>query len=138
MAIHRHLKYIQNIIQRKFSHSSINAAAATTSQPRKVFRPLSLSIDKESKEFQENSAYNKGLHEKIAGATQLAEAGGGPKAIERHVQRKKGLVMDRIRSMLDEGEDFFELSKLCGLKMEYGDIPRAGVVTGMFLYYQII
>ncbi len=39
---------------------------------------------------------------------------------------------DRLCSMLDPetADEFLEISPLCGMAMEYGDIPRAGVIGG--------
>ena len=53
------------------------------------------------------------------------------KNIEKHVIRnKKMLAIDRLKSLLDDENSFLELSLLCGMGMKYGDIPRAGVITG--------
>ena len=43
------------------------------------------------------------------------------------------MVSDRLKQMLDKdtADQFLELSPLCGMAMEYGDIPRAGLITGM-------
>ncbi|KAI4828812.1 hypothetical protein KUCAC02_022884, partial [Chaenocephalus aceratus] len=55
----------------------------------------------------------------------------GKKAIARHTQRnRKLLVRDRLRLLLDD-EDFLELSLLAGLGLPYGDIPAAGCLTGI-------
>ncbi len=42
------------------------------------------------------------------------------------------IITDRLRSMLDPetADEFLEISPLCGMAMEYGDIPRAGVIGG--------
>lgn len=56
--------------------------------------------------------------------------GGGERAIARHTQRnRKLLVRDRLRLLLDD-EDFLELSLFAGLGLPYGDIPSAGSMTG--------
>ncbi|KAF3835451.1 hypothetical protein F7725_028009 [Dissostichus mawsoni] len=63
--------------------------------------------------------------------TDKAMKGGGEKAIARHTQRnRKLLVRDRLRLLLDD-EDFLELSLLAGLGLPYGDIPAAGCLTGI-------
>ncbi|XP_035766635.1 methylcrotonoyl-coenzyme A carboxylase 2 [Neolamprologus brichardi] len=57
--------------------------------------------------------------------------GGGEKAIARHTQRnRKLLIRDRLRLLLDD-EDFLELSPFAGLGLPYGDIPSAGSITGI-------
>ena len=47
------------------------------------------------------------------------------------------MVSDRLKQMLDKdtADEFLELSPLCGMAMEYGDIPRAGLITGMFIMH---
>uniref|UniRef100_UPI00398F047E biotin-dependent 3-methylcrotonyl-coenzyme A carboxylase beta1 subunit n=1 Tax=Pristiophorus japonicus TaxID=55135 RepID=UPI00398F047E len=57
--------------------------------------------------------------------------GGGEKAILRHTQRnKKLLVRERLHLLLDK-EEILELSPFAGLGMPYGDIPAAGCLTGI-------
>ncbi len=80
-------------------------------------------------------------------------AGGGPRGVERHVKRnKKMLVRDRLQRILDEvGQrswnvislllslfslsiqdyPFLEIGLTAGLDMPYGDVPAAGLVTGI-------
>ena len=42
------------------------------------------------------------------------------------------MTLDRLKKMLDEEteHEFLELSPLCGMAMEYGDVPRAGLISG--------
>jgi 3-methylcrotonyl-CoA carboxylase beta subunit len=57
---------------------------------------------------------------------------GGPEhARKRHVDRKKLLVRDRVRKLLDPTSPFLELSPLAAHGMYEGDAPGAGVVTGI-------
>ncbi|CAL8094231.1 unnamed protein product [Orchesella dallaii] len=59
-------------------------------------------------------------------------AGGGPRGIERHVQKnRKVLIRDRIQALLDPGSPFLEIGDLAGYDMAYGDVPAAGVVVGI-------
>ena len=56
---------------------------------------------------------------------------GGKRAIERHtIFKKKLLVRDRVKKLIDEDSPFLELSKTAGLGMDYGNIPGSGTVTG--------
>lgn len=57
--------------------------------------------------------------------------GGGSKGVERHLKQGKLLVKDRLSKLLDNVDDFLELSSIAGLGMPYGDVPAAGVITGM-------
>jgi acetyl-CoA carboxylase carboxyltransferase component len=58
-----------------------------------------------------------------------AVAGGGPKYVERHHQRGKLLVRERIELLLDPGASFLELSSLAGWGSDY--TVGASVVTGI-------
>lgn len=82
-------------------------------------------------EFMRNKIAFKQYSEKFKKILKLSSAGGGEKAVTRHVkQHQKLLPMDRIKLLLDNEEDFLELSTTAGYKMEYGDVPKAGVLTG--------
>ena len=52
--------------------------------------------------------------------------------ILRHVKKnKKVLIRDRIKGVLDEGSELFEIGLTAGLDLEYGSVPCAGTVTGI-------
>ncbi|MFG1398939.1 carboxyl transferase domain-containing protein [Roseixanthobacter pseudopolyaromaticivorans] len=67
------------------------------------------------------------LREKVEGISQ----GGGEVARERHLKRGKLLPRDRIRTLLDTGSPFLELSQLAAYDMYGGDVPAAGIITGI-------
>ncbi|HXR57545.1 MAG TPA: carboxyl transferase domain-containing protein [Casimicrobiaceae bacterium] len=59
------------------------------------------------------------------------EQGGGEVARKRHVARGKLLPRERVRSLLDPGSPFLELSQFAAHGM-YGDtIAAAGIITGI-------
>jgi acetyl-CoA carboxylase carboxyltransferase component len=60
-----------------------------------------------------------------------AQRGGGEKARERHKERGKMPVRDRIDSLLDPDTAFLELSSLAAFEMYDGEVPSAGIVTGV-------
>ncbi|KAF6016887.1 hypothetical protein EB796_024806 [Bugula neritina] len=60
----------------------------------------------------------------------MVKQGGGSKAVQRHLQQGKLLVKDRLANLLDNVDDFLELSPTAGIGMPYGDIPSAGLVCG--------
>ena len=96
------------------------------------FKVLDGSIDKNSPAFLSRLPGREEMHKSYEEFTNLALQGGGEKAIERHVKRnKKLLVRDRLSKLLDDGTDFLELSQFAGFDLEYGDVPSAGVVTGV-------
>lgn len=86
-------------------------------------------VDRRSERFQ---AHRQGMLELLAEIEELktrALAGGGEKYAERHRQRGKLMVRERIELLLDRDSAFLELSPLAG----YGtDEPiGAGMVTGV-------
>lgn len=63
--------------------------------------------------------------------TNSAKAGGGERAIKRHTEvNKKIVVRERLKLLLDNENDFLEIGTLAGWNMDYGDIPAAGIVIG--------
>ena len=69
----------------------------------------------------------KDLREKIG---RVAE-GGSAKAIEKHRARGRLPVRDRIDLLLDPGAPFLELSALAAYGLYGGEVPCAGIVTGI-------
>ena len=57
--------------------------------------------------------------------------GGGARAREKHLARGKLLPRDRVRTLLDPGAPFLELSQLAAWEMYGNEIPSAGVITGI-------
>ncbi|XP_076083662.1 uncharacterized protein LOC143054517 [Mytilus galloprovincialis] len=109
----------------------LSSTTASNHKKRNVFRVLDGTISKTSAINNNNANFEKlsKLHEQL---TKVASAGGGEKAIERHtIKQKKMLVTERLKHLLDDDADFLELSIFAGLQMEYGDIPRAGIITGI-------
>src|SRR5690349_14638469 len=90
---------------------------------------LSTAVDADAADFVANRA---AMLEKIA---QLdadhakAVAGGGPKYVQRHHDRGKLLVRERIEALVDPGSPFLELSPLAAWGTDY--TVGASVVTGI-------
>ena len=59
------------------------------------------------------------------------EQGGGEAARARHVARGKLLPRERVRTLLDLGSPFLELSQLAAYGMYDDNIAAAGIVTGI-------
>ncbi len=65
---------------------------------------------------------------------------GGPKrerSIERHLERGKVMVRDRIDMVIDDGSPFLELSTLAGWGQYDDEAPGAGIVTGIGLVHGV-
>jgi len=80
-----------------------------------------------------NASYHQSLAKELAERLDKVKEGGGAKAVERHHSRGKLLPRERITRILDEGSPFLELSALAanGMYEVEGDVPSAGVVTGI-------
>ncbi|KAF4547410.1 Hypothetical protein D9617_43g040260 [Elsinoe fawcettii] len=93
---------------------------------------LQSAVDKSSKQFEENEKAMKDLCHRFEFLHKEAAMGGPEKAREKHVQRGKMLVRDRITALVDPGTNFLELSALAAHSVYPGeDTPGAGIVTGI-------
>jgi 3-methylcrotonyl-CoA carboxylase beta subunit len=92
---------------------------------------LNSSIDRRGDAFRANDAAMRGLvadlHEKLATIKQ----GGGEAARKRHTGRGKLLPRERIRLLLDPGSPFLELSQFAAYGLYGGEVPAAGLITGI-------
>lgn len=81
--------------------------------------------------FKENAAHMRGLLDDLGEKMETIKLGGGQRSQDRHVSRGKLLPRDRVRTLLDPGAPFLELSQMACHEMYGGDIPGAGIVTGV-------
>ncbi|TVR96987.1 MAG: methylcrotonoyl-CoA carboxylase [Rhodospirillales bacterium] len=88
-------------------------------------------IDRRTPAFQTNTADMEALVADLRRRVSEIKQGGGPRARERHVQRGRLLPRDRVRRLLDVGSPFLELSQLAAYGMYDGEVPGAGVITGI-------
>jgi len=92
---------------------------------------LGTSVDPGGEEFETNAAAYAKLLKDLRAAERTARAGGGEKARERHRGRGKLPVRERVDLLLDPGTAFLELSPLAAHGMYGGEVPSAGIVTGI-------
>ena len=95
---------------------------------------LRSSVDPTSAAFASNAAAMRALVADLRNRTAtLAErgAGGDERSIDRHRERGKLPVRERIEMLLDPGAAFLELSPLAAEGLYDGDAPGAGIVTGI-------
>src|SRR5919197_5787680 len=84
-----------------------------------------------SAEFQANAAANRRLVQELRERLDVAQQGGSDAARRRHQARGKLLVRDRIRLLVDPDTPFLELAPLAAYGMYDGEVPAAGMVTGI-------
>jgi 3-methylcrotonyl-CoA carboxylase beta subunit len=88
-------------------------------------------VDPRSEEFRTNDAAMRALVADLRGKLVAIKQGGGEAARAKHVARGKLLPRERIRMLLDVGSPFLELSQFAAYGMYGGDVPAAGIITGI-------
>jgi 3-methylcrotonyl-CoA carboxylase beta subunit len=71
------------------------------------------------------------LVEELRKAHEAASQGGGDRFRKRHAERGKMFVRDRIDYLVDPQSAFLELSPLAAHGLYKGEVPGAGIVTGI-------
>jgi 3-methylcrotonyl-CoA carboxylase beta subunit len=92
---------------------------------------LATTADPRSDAFKANAAAMAALVADLRGTVERIREGGGEAARKRHLDRKKLLPRERVRTLLDAASPFLELSQLAAQGMYGEDIPAAGIVTGI-------
>jgi len=87
--------------------------------------------DPKSEVFRRNAEAFEKLLGELRDRSAEARRGGGEKAQRRHKERGKLPVRDRVEGLLDPGAAFLELSPLAAYGMYDGNVPAAGIVTGI-------
>ena len=132
--------YHWRCVKRLFNISALEITCTgsfTTLNSNRIQRPKSnfkviQSTPPDPIEAERNGNNFKQLLEQYSKHVELAKSGGGETAVQRHtVKQKKLLVTERLRLLLDDADDFLELGLSAGLGMPYGDVPRAGLITGI-------
>ncbi|MGC2856465.1 carboxyl transferase domain-containing protein [Novispirillum sp. DQ9] len=93
---------------------------------------LKSSISTRSDDFRDNAAHMQALVDDLKAQVARVKLGGGESARQKHLARGKLLPRDRVRTLLDVGSPFLEISQLAAHGM-YGDdeVPAAGVIAGI-------
>lgn len=108
--------------------------AATYTSPKQASQlsVLQTAVDQNSHGFKENAAAMQEYMDRLDALHKTAAKGGPEKARQKHVERGKLLVRDRITALIDPGTSFLELSALAGHEMYPGeDVAAGGIVTGI-------
>src|SRR5271154_3560981 len=88
-------------------------------------------LDTRDATFAKNRDALAGLVADLRARVAAIEQGGGEQARARHAGRGKLLPRERVRALLDPGSPFLELSQLAAFGMYDGEVPAAGIVTGI-------
>jgi 3-methylcrotonyl-CoA carboxylase beta subunit len=92
---------------------------------------LTTSLDRRSDMFAANAAAMRALVADLRERVAAIGEGGGEEARRRHLARGKLLPRQRVSVLLDAGSPFLELSPLAAFGMYDGEVPAAGLVTGI-------
>jgi 3-methylcrotonyl-CoA carboxylase beta subunit len=92
---------------------------------------LKSAIDTGSDGFKANAAVYDELLRTLRSRYSWALAGGGDRMVQRHRERGKIPVRDRIDLLIDPMSPFLELSPLAAWGLYDNKVPAAGIVTGI-------
>ncbi|HAJ84126.1 MAG: methylcrotonoyl-CoA carboxylase [Planktomarina sp.] len=88
-------------------------------------------IDPRSLMFKKNQTHAQGILKILRARIANTTAGGPERLRNRHHERGKHLVRDRIERMIDPGTAFLELSPLAAWGQYDNEVPAAGICTGI-------
>ena len=92
---------------------------------------IETTLDTRSPGFRANAERMDGLVAELRQRVDHVRQGGGESARQRHLGRGKLLPRDRVRSLIDPASPFMELSQLAAHGMYGGEVPAAGLITGI-------
>jgi 3-methylcrotonyl-CoA carboxylase beta subunit len=85
----------------------------------------------EDEQFRARAAHNRALAEKLRADVAATAKGGPENHRQRHIERGKLLPRDRVERLLDPGSPFLEIGQLAACDMYEGEVPGAGIITGI-------
>jgi 3-methylcrotonyl-CoA carboxylase beta subunit len=92
---------------------------------------LKSQVNPRSAEFQANQTAMQALVADLRAQAARVALGGSQKAVEKHRARGRLLARERIDLLLDPGAPFLEFSQLAAHGLYGGEVPGAGIVTGV-------
>src|SRR5262245_53765664 len=106
-------------------------SSRSSRNPEADMRRIESRLDTRSEEFRLNTAHNRGLVATLRGRQHAARRERPARDIERLKRQNKMFVRDRIELLLDPGTPFLELSTLAANQSYDGEVPGAGIVSGI-------
>ncbi len=88
-------------------------------------------VDVRSAEYGTNAEAMQALVADLRATVDTIRQGGGEAARKRHLSRGKLLPRDRIRALIDPVSPFLEVAQLAAHGMYGGEVPSAGIITGI-------
>ncbi len=92
---------------------------------------LPTNLNLEGEKARANSAHNRALRDELWAKVAEAALGGNEKSRERHTARGKLLPRERVERILDPGSPFLEIGQLAACDLYDGEVPSAGIITGI-------
>ncbi|MEQ1724557.1 MAG: carboxyl transferase domain-containing protein [Sphingopyxis sp.] len=92
---------------------------------------LPSNLDLTSLESQANAEHNIALKDELWTKVAKTALGGSEKSRERHTSRGKLLPRERVERLLDPGSPLLEIGQLAACDMYEGEVPGAGIITGI-------
>ncbi len=88
-------------------------------------------LDTSSADFLQNTRYMQQLVQELKERLKQSRKERSPRAIQKHRDRNKMFVYERVEALKDPGTEFMEFSPLCAQGVYDFPAPGAGVVTGI-------
>jgi 3-methylcrotonyl-CoA carboxylase beta subunit len=92
---------------------------------------LQTALDARSPEAARNATEMRPLVDDLRAQAETIRLGGGQASRDRHIGRGKLLPRDRIRALIDPVSPFLEVGQLAAHGMYGGEVPSAGIITGI-------
>ncbi|MBX6375215.1 MAG: methylcrotonoyl-CoA carboxylase [Acetobacteraceae bacterium] len=92
---------------------------------------LESTLDLRAPEVRANAEAMRALVADLRALADRVRLGGGEEARRRHLSRGKLLPRDRIRALIDPVSPFLEIGQLAAHGMYGGEVPSAGIITGI-------
>lgn len=92
---------------------------------------LESSLDFRAPEARANAEAMRALVDDLRSQADRVRLGGGEAARQKHLSRGKLLPRDRIRALIDPVSPFLEVGQLAAHGMYGGEVPSAGIITGI-------